>query len=425
MATEVVMPKLGLTMETGTIGAWLVSEGGTVTRGEPILEVVTDKVTMEVEAQASGVLRRILVPEGEEVPVTTPIGIIAGAEEEIGDFESRLAAKAGKAEPEPGQSPEPDASPSEPPAKVETVSPAPEPEPLQPAVPGRPHRASPKARKMAAALGLDLTAVAGTGPGGRIVSSDLKAHAGPAVPQAVGAPEVRTVAAAPVAAPASGPVELTRAQQVAAERLTASYQQIPHIHIGMEISGVWLQQFRQGYAIEGKKVSYNDLIVRALGKVLEEQPRFNSVLNGTTLTQLGEVNIGIAADTPRGLMVPVIRNVPGLSLEQIAAESRRLVDAARNGRLQPDDMTGGTFTISNLGMLGVSRFTAIINPPQVAILAVGSLEDRVVAIENHGMAVRPQMSVTLAADHRALDGAACARFLGRLKQTLETPGLLA
>ena len=425
MATEVVMPKLGLTMETGTIGAWLVSEGGTVTRGEPILEVVTDKVTMEVEAQASGVLRRILVPEGEEVAVTTPIGIIAGAEEEIGDFESQLAAKAEKPEPEPGQPSEPATLPTEPPAKVRTVSSAPEPEPLQPAVPGRPHRASPKARKMAAARGLDLTAIAGTGPGGRIVSSDLEAHVGSAVPQAVGAPEVQTVAAAPVAATGSGAVELTRAQQVAAERLTASYQQIPHIHIGMEISGVWLQQFRQGYAIEGKKVSYNDLIVQAVGRVLEEQPRFNSVLNGTTLTQLGEVNIGVAADTPQGLMVPVIRNVPGLSLEQIAAESRRLVDGARNGRLQPDDMTGGTFTISNLGMLGVSRFTAIINPPQVAILAVGSLEDRVVAIENHGMAVRPQMSVTLAADHRALDGAACARFLGRLKQTLETPGLLA
>ena len=423
MATEVVMPKLGLTMETGTIGAWLVSEGETVTRGAPLLEVVTDKVTMEVEAQASGVLRRILVPAGEEVAVTTPIGIIAEADEEIGDFESHLAAKAGKAETAPDKSPEPVPMQAEPPPQVTSDSPASG--PLPPAGPGRPHRASPKARKMAAALGLDLTAIAGTGPGGRIVSSDLKAHVGSAVPQAVGAPEVQTVAATPVAAPASGPVELTRAQQVAAKRLTASYQQIPHIHIGMEISGIWLQQFRQGYAIEGKKISYNDLIVRAVGKVLEEQPRFNSVLNGTTLTQLGEVNIGIAADTPQGLMVPVIRNVPGLSLEQIAAESRRLVDAARNGRLQPDDMTGGTFTISNLGMLGVSRFTAIINPPQVAILAVGSLEDRVVAIENHGMAVRPQMSMTLAADHRALDGAACARFLGRLKQTLETPGLLA
>ena len=422
MATEVVMPKLGLTMETGTIGAWLVSEGETVTRGAPLLEVVTDKVTMEVEAQASGVLRRILVPAGEEVEVTTPIGIIAEADEEIGDFESQLAAKAGKAA-APGKSSEPAPLPAEPTPQVENVSTAPG--PLPGTGPGRPHRASPKARKMAAALGLDLTAIAGTGPGGRIVSSDLQAHAGSAVPQTVGAPEVQTVAAGPVSAHASGPVELTRTQQVAAERLTASYQQIPHIHIGMEISGVWLQQFRQGFAIEGKKISYNDLIVQAVGRVLEEQPRFNSVLNGTTLTQLGEVNIGIAADTPQGLVVPVVHNVPGLSLEQIASESRRLVDAARNGRLQPDDMTGGTFTISNLGMLGVSRFTAIINPPQVAILAVGSLEDRVVAIENHGMAVRPQMSVTLAADHRALDGAACARFLGRLKQTLETPGLLA
>ena len=419
MATEVVMPKLGLTMETGTIGAWLVSEGEAVTRGEPLLEVVTDKVTMEVEAQASGVLRRILIPAGEEVEVTTPIGIIAEADEEIGDFETRLAAKAGKA----GGAPEASGPAPVPPVPAETVSPAAD--PVSPAGPERPHRASPKARKMAAALGIDLTAIQGSGPGGRIVSSDLKARAGSAAPEAVAASEAPAVAPAPAAVQASGPVELTRAQQVAAERLTASYQQIPHIHIGMEISGVWLQQFRQGYAIEGKKISYNDLIVKAVGRVLEEQPRFNSVLNGTTLTQMEKINIGVAADTPQGLMVPVIRNVPGLSLEQIAVEAGRLVDAARNGRLQPDDMTGGTFTISNLGMLGVSRFTAIINPPQVAILAVGALEDRVVAIENHGMAVRPQMSVTLAADHRALDGAACARFLGRLKETLETPGLLA
>jgi pyruvate dehydrogenase E2 component (dihydrolipoamide acetyltransferase) len=422
MATEVVMPKLGLTMETGTIGSWLVSEGEAVVRGAPLLEVVTDKVTMEVEAQASGVLRRILVPAGEEVAVATPVGIIADAEEEIGDFESQLAAKAGKGE--VGRSITSEHAPvSEPPPAVSGDSPAPG--PVSPSGHGRPHRASPKARKMADALGLDLASIQGSGPGGRIVSSDLKAQVGSEAPKAVAAPEAPASAASPVAVHAPGTVELTRAQQVAAERLTASYQQIPHIHIGMEISGVWLQQFRQGYAIEGKKISYNDLILQAVGRVLEEQPRFNSVLNGTTLTQLGEVNIGIAADTTQGLMVPVVRDVPNLSLEQIAAESRRLVDAARNGRLQPDDMAGGTFTISNLGMLGVSRFTAIINPPQVAILAVGALEDRVVAIENHGMAVRPQMSVTLAADHRALDGAACARFLGRLKETLETPGLLA
>ena len=423
MATEVVMPKLGLTMETGTIGAWLVSEGETVTRGAPLLEVVTDKVTMEVEAQESGVLRRILVPAGEEVAVASPIGIIAEVDEEIGDFESQLAAKAEKAGGGAGEIPRARnraGRGTTPGCKRFTgtgSAPARGPGAASPGFPQSPQDGGrPRPRPVCHC---------GDGTRGRIVSSDLKAHVGSSPPRAVKPPEAPVAAPAPVAAHAAGPVELTRAQQVAAERLTASYQQIPHIHIGMEISGVWLQQFRKGYAIEGKKISYNDLIVQAVGRVLEEYPRFNSVLNGTTLIQLGEVNIGIAADTPQGLMVPVIRNVPGLSLEQIAAESRRLVDASRNGRLQPDDMTGGTFTISNLGMLGVSRFTAIINPPQVAILAVGSLEDRVVAIENYGMAVRPQMSVTLAADHRALDGAACARFLGRLKQTLETPGLLA
>ena len=166
------------------------------------------------------------------------------------------------------------------------------------------------------------------------------------------------------------------------------------------------------------------MIVKSVGRVLTEQPRFNSVLNGSSLTQLPEVNIGIAVDPPQGLLVPVLRNVPQHSLEEINTESRRVVDAARHGKLSPDDMMGGTFTISNLGMLGVSSFTAIINPPQVAILAVGAIEDRVVAIENHGMAVLSTMSVALAADHRALDGAVCARFLARLKEILETPGLL-
>ena len=437
MATEVVMPKLGLTMETGTIGSWLISEGEKIERGAPLLEVVTDKVTMEVEAQVSGVLRKILVQAGEEVPVTTSIGIIGEDGEDISSFESQLIANMAptngsddvaqeSVEAAPRISTEKssenvvttDSGESSSATGTENTG------RQQVIAEGRPHKASPKARKMATDLGIDLGVITGSGAGGRIVSADLKGRMSTVSPtQQVPTSSLASEAYSP-SVDSSVVVELTRTQEITAERLTASYQQIPHIHIGMEISCVWLQQFRQGYAIEGKKISFNDMIVKSVGRVLTEQPRFNSVLNGSSLTQLPEVNIGIAVDTPQGLLVPVLRNVPQHSLEEINTESRRVVDAARHGKLSPDDMMGGTFTISNLGMLGVSSFTAIINPPQVAILAVGAIEDRVVAIENHGMAVRPTMSVSLAADHRALDGAVCARFLARLKEILETPGLL-
>ena len=189
-------------------------------------------------------------------------------------------------------------------------------------------------------------------------------------------------------------------------------------------TAVWLQQFREGYRLEGKKVSFNDLMVKAVARTLSEFPRLNSAYEEGRVRQLRQINIGVAVDAPQGLVVPVIQQADGRTIEQIAAESARLIDAAQRGRLGPDDLSGGTFTISNLGMFGVSRFTAIINPPQVAILAVGAIEKRVVALDNDAMAVRPGLTLTLAADHRVIDGALAARFLGRLREVLETPGLL-
>ena len=429
MATEVVMPKLGLTMEQGTIGSWLAAEGDQVTKGKPLLEVVTDKVTMEVEAQVSGVLLKVIVAAGDEVPVATLVGVIGEAGEDIsgvlaGASSAPAAAPAAEA-PAPAPVPvplAPPAVPAQPPAA------APVPAVAVPSTTGtdgqRPHRASPKARKMAAERGLDLSRVTGTGPGGRIVSADVVSAGVPAM-QAPAQATPSAPAGRPSAAVAGAEVELTRPQQVAAERLTASWQQIPHINVWMEISAVWMQQFRQGYALEGKKVSFNDLIVKAVARLLSEFPRFNSHFVNGKINQLGQVDIGIATDTPVGLMVPVLRDVAHKSVEGIAADSVALVDRTRRGALGPDEMTGGGFTISNLGMFGVSRFTAIINPPQVAILAVGAIENRVVALDNGALATRPCMSVDLAGDHRAVDGAACARFLQRLKEVLETPGLLA
>ena len=396
MATEIVMPKLGLTMESGAISAWLVEEGQEVQKGQALLEIATDKVTMEVEAQAAGVLRKILVPPGEEVPVSTTIGVIAAADEDISSYGA--------------------AAPSDP-APAAAPRPTPAPQPPAPAADSagrRPHKTSPKARKIAVEHGLDLSGISGRGPGGRIVSADVLAL-------------VERVQPAPAPAPApvaEERVELSRAEQVAGERLTASYQQIPHIHLSMDVSAVWLQQFRTGYELEGKKISFNDLIVKATARTLGEFPRVNSLEEGGHFRYAAQINVGIAVAAEQGLVVPVLRDAADKAIEEIAAEGTRLIDAARRGQLRPDDMLGGTFTISNLGMFGVSRFTAIINPPQVAILAVGAIENRVVAAGADAFAVRPQLTLTLAADHRVVDGALGARFLVRLKEVLETPGLL-
>ncbi len=419
MATEIVMPKLGLTMESGAISAWLVEEGEEVQKGQALLEIATDKVTMEVEAQADGILRKILVPVGQEVPVSTTIGVIATADEDIDSYvaaaPSAPAPAIAPSDSAPPATPAPVAAPppTSAPAASTPVSPAPAP---SVATDGRrPHKTSPKARKIAAEHGLDLSGVNGSGPGGRIVSADVLAL----VEQARLAP-----APTPAAPVAEGLIELSRAEQVAAERLTASYQQIPHIHISMDVSAVWLQQFRTGYQLEGKKISFNDLIVKATARTLSEFPRVNSLEEGGHFRYASQINVGVAVAAEQGLVVPVIRDAAEKTIEEIASEGTRLIDAARRGQLQPDDMLGGTFTISNLGMFGVSRFTAIINPPQVAILAVGAIENRVVASGADAFAVRPQLTLTLAADHRVVDGALAARFLARLKEVLETPGLL-
>ncbi len=399
MVTEVIMPKLGLTMERGTIGSWLKGVGDRVERGEPLLEVVTDKVTMEVEAQASGVLRRILVAEGEEVEVATPIAVIAGPEEDLSAFEA-APESVGQSRPDPDHEPLP---------ARDSGSPTPVPAQMTPVEGGRRHRSSPKARRLAAEKGIDVTAITGSGPGGRVVSADVEAH--------------RPGASAASPSPQAGePVELTHAQRVAAERLTASYQQAPHIFLETQVSALWLERLRSGYQAEGKRISYNDLILKAAASALVEHPRLNAHFVEGRVQQHGSVDLGIATDTGSGLLVPVLRGAQDLGLLEIAAETRRLTDAARRGGIGVDDLQGGTFTVSNLGMFGLSRFTAIINPPQVAILAVGAIEPRVVALDGEAMAVRPAMTLTLSADHRAVDGAMGARFLRRLRELIESPG---
>jgi len=416
MATEVVMPKLGLTMETGTIGSWLVEEGAPVTKGQPLLEIITDKVTMDVEAQVDGVLLKMLHAEGEEVAVSEVIGLIGSEGEDISGYAQEDGAVPQKEAPAVAVAVEQSTSAqSQSTAIAEGVTSQ-----------GRtPHRASPKARKMAAELGINLGDIQGSGAGGRVVSADLE-----------GFETAQTSVVEPVGGRAfdelpdmsrsgeTGFVPLNPAEKIAAQRLTESYQNTPHIHVSMDVSAIWLEQFRQGYRLEGKKISVNDLIVQAAGRALRDFSRINSHYQPGGYAPMPDVHIGVAVAAEKGLVVPVVRNVDKKSVEEISAESVRLVDLARRGGLGIDYMQGGTFTISNLGMFGVSKFTAIINPPQVAILAVGAIEKRVVALEGDAFAVRPQMTLTLAADHRVVDGALAARFLSRLREILETPGLL-
>lgn len=263
---------------------------------------------------------------------------------------------------------------------------------------------------MAREHGLDLAGLTGSGAGGRIVGADVEAAlARPAIPDRPAAP--------------------SRVRQLVADRLTTSYRQAPHIHLSADIDASWMALVRRGVADQGQRLTYTDLIVRATALALTQVPDLNALYEDGQLRRVDTVDVGLATDTPRGLLVPVLRRVSELGLAELAAESARLVQGARAGSLGPDDYAGGSFTVTNLGMFGVRSFTAILNPPQVGILAVGAVEDRVVSVGEGGdaaptLGIRPVVSVTLGLDHRALDGAAGARFLQHLRRYLESPGLL-
>ena len=410
MATNVVMPKLGLTMESGVIGSWLVSEGESVEKGQPILEVITDKVTMEVEAQETGVVRKIFYQDGSEVDVSKIIAVIGDENEEIEDLLLQDSAELVEKENSPSQG-----ALNAPVRFVDHHS------------GGKANykRASPKARKIAASKNIDISLVTGTGANGRVVSVDVEALLKETDSKSVTDTPLGNRIAEHDVIKTDNSVDLLPAEKVASQRLTLSYQQTPHIHLSLDVSAIWLEQLRTGYKLEGKQISYNSLIVRGIALALEEFPRVNSHLCEGGFLPQKEIDIGLAVAADSGHIVPVVRSANRLTIDELAVESNRLIDSARNGRLSIDDCVGGSFTISNLGMLGISQFTAIINPPQVAIMAIGAIEKKVVPIGEDGFALRSQFTLTLGADHRVLDGAISARFLSRVKKIIETPGLLA
>jgi pyruvate dehydrogenase E2 component (dihydrolipoamide acetyltransferase) len=420
MATEIKLPRLGQGMESGTIVKWLKSEGDTVEKGEPLYELDTDKVTQEVEADASGVLLKIAVAEGE-VEVGKTIAVIGeqGEAVKVDDDpqEEGSPAPAREQERERGR----EASASD---MSEQITQIREPAVNRPVGGGGPQertsaetngriKASPLARRIARERGIELSNVAGTGPEGRVVAEDVERAA--------------AHAPAPAAAPLSQDVEveqLSSMRKTIARRLTEAWQ-APVFQLGITVDMGRALEVRQRLVelnAEGTKPTVSDLITKVCAMALMRHRAVNALYKGDAIELHPTANVGIAVAIPNGLVVPVIQSCERKTIAEIAAARAELVERARNGKLQQGDLDGGTFTISNLGMFGIERFIAVLNPPQAAILAVGSTEEKPVVVDGE-VVVRQRMELTLTCDHRAIDGATGARFLGDVKAFLEEPGL--
>ena len=388
-------------MEAGTIVRWLKSEGDQVEKGEPLYELDTDKVTQEVEAEASGVLLKILAGEGEEIEVGKRIAVIGEQGEDVAEAEVEEEVQE---EGSPGEAREEDRERGREVAAEEE----------EPAVDAQPSRvdgrvkASPLARRIARERGIELTIVTGTGPEGRIVAEDVE--------RAAATPAHATVGAAPLEAEV---VPLTSIRRTIARRLTKAWE-APAFQISMSADMTRAQALRE--RLRDQKVTVTDVLTKLSAIALLRHRELNAQFADDELRIFPSANIGLAVATERGLVVPVIREVERKSLVQLAAERGQLVERTREAKLTQEDLEDGTFTISNLGMYGVEIFTAVLNPPQAAILAIGAIEEKAI-VEEGEVVVRPVMAMTLTCDHRAVDGAKAAEFLRELKLLLEEPGL--
>ncbi len=450
MARVVILPKLGQTMEEGTIVAWLVNEGDAVNRGDILFEVESDKAVLEVESSQKGTLLKILVGADATVPVLTPVAVIGEPGEDI----STLLAEPGGGGAAPA-APEPEAAVETVPAERVASAVIAEPAPAGRIV------ASPRARKLAGEKGVDLARVAGSGPEGRIIEADvlawlaaqpaatplaqrLAAREGVAlagitpsgtrvtageVAAAAARPAAPAVAAAPVAAAATDEITPMRGvRAIIAERMATSSHTTAAITEHSEVDATAFVAMRESLrdALKGElgfNVGYNDLLGVIVARCLVEFPYMNVQLTPEGIRQMPAVNIGLAVDSERGLLVPVVRNAPALGIREFARTFRELVERARVGKSSPDELTGGTFTITNLGMFGVDMFTPIINLPECAILGVGRIRP-VPAVVDGQVVVRQKMWLSLTADHRLVDGGPAARFLQGIARYIEAPYLL-
>jgi pyruvate dehydrogenase E2 component (dihydrolipoamide acetyltransferase) len=392
MSTDVIMPALGFDMTEGLLARWLKNEGDPVEKGQAIAEIETEKATVEIEAAAAGILARIIVHAGETVPVGTVIGVIAEAGEEVAAVSTPTPAPPAP----PPSTPAPETGKGVAPSEVRV-------------------KASPVARKMAEEAGLDLSRIKGTGPGGRVSERDVQAAIGAgAAPAPPGVP----------AAPAPGAtVPLNRMRRTIARRMTESKATAPHFYITVEINMDEAMKVREqlnAVAPEAERISVNDLVVAAAARTLTRFPAMNASYRGDNLEMHPQVNIGIVVALEDGIIPPVLRDADKKPLKRIAAESRALAERARTNKLRSDDLGGGTFTVSNLGKFDVDEFIAIINPPEAAILAVGAVTRRPVAVAGE-VRIAPLMKTTLSVDHRVADGAQAGRFMQEFKQLLENP----
>jgi pyruvate dehydrogenase E2 component (dihydrolipoamide acetyltransferase) len=417
MAKDIVMPLLSPSMTEGTLVKWLKKEGDAVKSGDVLAEVETDKATMDLEAFDSGILRKILVQEGTKVPVQSRIGIIGTKDEKIDESApgAPVAVPAATAAP---------AAKEEAKAPVAATTASSAPVSTAPSNGGR-FKASPLAKKIAADKGVALATLTGTGPGGRIVKKDVLGA--PANGHAAGGGS-SIFARGPVAK--DGSTKLTTMRSVIAKRLLESKTTIPHFYLEIEVDAKPLLDLRAqlndslGKLNPPVKLSLNDFVLKAAAEAVRRVPGVNASFEGDSIRQFPDVQLSFAVAIAEGLITPIIKEAQNKSLIQISGEAKSLAAKAKEGKLKPDEFQGGTFTVSNLGMLGIDRFSAIINPPQAAILAIGNIVKKPVVGANDAIVVGHRQSITLSCDHRVVDGAVGAAYLKELRELIEKPALL-
>jgi pyruvate dehydrogenase E2 component (dihydrolipoamide acetyltransferase) len=423
MATRIVMSKLSPTMEEGRVLSWVKREGDPVESGDVVVEVETDKATMEVESMGSGVLRVILVAENSTVPTGTILGVVAAEDEDI----SELLAGSEKVAAGIAAATQSEAAAVE--ASTEIEAPIPSAQPVAtetieaPAGDGGRVKASPLARRMADEKGVALDSVRGSGPGGRIIKRDIEAALQPGAPATPGA----TAAAAPIEIDSGVPfqrVDLSQIRKAIARNLVQSLGPVPHFFLTVEVDMARALELRaelnQSLEGTGAKVGVNEILMKTAAQALVQHPNVNVAFAGDHIRRFTRVDIGLAVAVPDGLITPVLRDAGSKGLLQISEETRELIDRGREKKLAPEEYQGATFTISNLGMYGIDEFTAVINPPAATVMAVGATQEKPVVIDG-AIEIRPRMRVTLSCDHRAVDGAMGAEFLATFKGMLENP----
>lgn len=454
MATKIVMEALSPTMEEGRLVKWLKNEGDQIAKGDVLAEVETDKAVMELVARGAGVLRKRVLGEGETAPVGNLVGVIAAADEDISDLvagaggpvkadeqakppaevvaktEERAGASSVPATPRESQG-EASAPPQQKTQRIGNAAPRREPAPVpEPMTEQPPHatgdggrlRASPLARRLASENGLDIQRLAGSGPGGRIVKRDIEAALA-AGPQAVAA--AAPTRAAAVTGADYEDIPLTQIRKTIARRLSESIGPIPTFYLTIEVDMTAVAELRDAMKELGNefRVSYNDILMKAVATALEKHPEVNAHWLGDRIRQFNRVHLGMAVAIDEGLITPVIFDANLKGLSEISAQATQLAEKARSRKLTPEEYTGSTFSVSNLGMFGIDQFTAIINPPEVGIIAAGTLEEKPVVVDGE-VVVRKRMRLTMSCDHRVVDGATGAKFLRTLSRMLENPLML-